>query len=201
MSQYLPNIHQIEKKMISSNWQDGLIDIYIALMFIPFIIFIKTGWHLSAFLPVLFFPILYPTLKWVKRTVILPRSGSVKPGASFKKRMSKLVLIQVVAVAVLVIVVFLTVTRNSLYVVFGLFAAGLVAGTAAGAWLLNLPRVLLYGVLLAASIPVDTVMSDRAGWIPLSLIPMAVMIGIGTYLLVKFLKENPLPEMGDYRGS
>ena len=76
---------------------------------------------------------------------------------------------------------------------------GLVTITTAGvvAWLIDWPRVILYGFLVAITIPVDAVYFLRTGKIPLTVIPMLVMIGTGVYLLVHFMKRYPKPEISD----
>lgn len=198
---HLPSLEGIERKLMRGTLQDGLMDMYVAFMLLPFILFIKTGWAPMAFLPVIMFPVLYPALKWVKRNVVLPRTGSIRPGQAHRRRRRILIVVGTSCVVVTVVLVILTATRSSLHLVFGLFALLCVAGTAAVAWQYDLPRVLLYGVLLAVSIPLDTVNGDRPGWFPLTLVPVLIILGTGIGLLVKFIHENPLPDVGDDRES
>jgi hypothetical protein len=81
--------------------------------------------------------------------------------------------------------------------VFWAFGLAAVAAAIVVAWLVDWPRVILYGLLVAITIPVDAVYFLRTGRIPLTVIPMLVMVGTGVFLLVQFLKRYPNPEINE----
>ena len=136
--QNLFDLNQIEKKVFRTTFQDGLLDMYIGLMLVPFIVYTVTEWIPSSFMVILVFLIFYPTLVYLKRKVILPRTGSIKPGTARRKRLSILAVIICVAVAITAALVLATALRGSIVVVFAVFAVLTVLGTGLVAWLLDI---------------------------------------------------------------
>lgn len=184
---------------------DGLIDIYLGLALIPYIVWIYSDWDGSMVLNGMVFLIGYPLLMLMKKRVIEPRVGMIKPGPWRRRKTNLLVLATIIGVLITIsLVIFTSLAGGAanrmlagIPLVFWVF--GLVTITAAGvvAWLIDWPRVILYGLLVAITIPVDAVYFLRTGRIPLTVITMLVMIGTGIYLLVRFLKRYPKPEISD----
>ena len=184
---------------------DGLIDIYLGLALIPYIVWIYSDWAGSMVLNGMVFLIGYPLLMLMKKRVIEPRVGMIKPGPWRRRKTNLLVLATIVGVVITIgLVMFTSLAGGAanrmmagIPLVFWVF--GLVTITAAGvvAWLIDWPRVILYGLLVAITIPVDAVYFLRTGKIPLTVIPMLVMIGTGVYLLVHFMKRYPKPEISE----
>ena len=184
---------------------DGLIDIYLGLALIPYIVWIYSDWTGSMVLNGVVFLIGYPLLMLMKKRVIEPRVGMIKPGPWRRRKTNLLVLATIIGVVITIgLVIFTSLAGGAanrmlagIPLVFWVF--GLVTITAAGvvAWLIDWPRVILYGLLVAITIPVDAVYFLRTGRIPMTVIPMLVMIGTGVYLLVRFLNRYPKPEISD----
>lgn len=184
---------------------DGLIDIYLGLVLIPFIVWIYSGWPGSMILNGIVFLVAYPPLVLVKKKVVEPRVGMIKPGSRRRRKTKLLVLataVCVVAMAGLVIFtsqVAGTTNRTILGIplVFWIFGLGTVAAALVVAWLVDWPRVIAYGILVAVTIPMDAMYFLRTGRIPLTVLPMMVMVGTGVYLLIRFLKRNPKPDLNE----
>lgn len=184
---------------------DGLIDIYLGLALIPYIVWIYSGWAGSIVLNGVVGLIGYFLLMIMKKRVVEPRVGMIKPGPWRRRKTNLLVLATIIGVVITIgLVIFTSLAGGAanrmlagIPLVFWVF--GLVTITAASvvAWLIDWPRVILYGLLVAITIPVDAVYFLRTGRIPLTVIPMLVMIGTGVFLLVRFLKRYPKPEISD----
>ena len=184
---------------------DGLIDIYLGLALIPYIVWIYSDWAGSMILNGAVFLLLYPPLVYIKKRVIMPRVGMIKPGHMRRRKNKLLVLATVLCVVLTIGLVLFTIlageAANRLIagIPLAFWAFGLATITAAivVAWLLDWPRVILYGSLVAVTIPMDAMYFLRSGRIPLTVIPMLVMIGTGVSLLIRFLKRYPKPEMNE----
>jgi MFS family permease len=182
---------------------DGLIDICLGLFLIPYIVWIYSGWPGSIILTGIIPLVTYPTLVLVKKKVVEPRVGMIKPGSRRRKKNKLLVLATAVTVVATVgLVIFTSLaarTANHMVLgiplVFWLFGLGTVLAALVVAWLVDWPRVIAYGFIVAVTIPMDAMYFLRTGRIPLTTIPMMVMVGMGIYLLIRFLKHHPKPNM------
>jgi MFS family permease len=184
---------------------DGLIDIYLGLVLIPFIVWIYTGWPGSIILTGIVNLVAYVPLALMKKKVVEPRVGMIKPGSRRRKKTNLLVLATAVCVVAMTGLVIFTSqaagTANQMVLgiplVFWVFGLGVVVAALVVAWLVDWPRVIVYGILVAVTIPMDAVYFLRTGRIPLTAIPMMVMVGTGIYLLMRFLKRNPKPDLNE----
>jgi hypothetical protein len=184
---------------------DGLIDIYLGLVLIPFIVWIYTGWPGSIILTGIVNLVAYVPLALMKKKVVEPRVGMIKPGSRRRKKTNLLVLATAVCVVAMTGLVIFTSqavgTANQMVLgiplVFWVFGLGTVVAALVVAWLVDWPRVIVYGILVAVTIPMDAVYFLRTGRIPLTAIPMMVMVGTGIYLLMRFLKRNPKPDLNE----
>lgn len=201
-----PDLKKIESRAFRLLFlSDGLIDIYLGLALIPYIVWIYSGWVYSGILYGAVFLLLYPPLVYMKIKMIMPRVGMIKPGSRRRKKTKLLVLATAVCVVAMTGLVIFTSqaagTANQMVLgiplVFWVFGLGTVAAALVVAWLVDWPRVILYGLLVAITIPVDAVYFLRTGRIPLTVIPMLVMVGTGVFLLLRFLKRYPKPEISD----
>jgi hypothetical protein len=166
---------------------------------------IYSDWAGSMILNAIVFLVAYPLLLLMKKRVIEPRVGMIKPGPVRRRKNKLLVLATIIGVVITIgIVVFTSLAGGAanrmmagIPLVFWVF--GLVAITAAVvvAWLIDWPRLILYGLMVAITIPVDAVYFLRTGRIPLTVIPMLVMIGTGSFLLIRFLERYPKPELNE----
>ena len=83
------------------------------------------------------------------------------------------------------------------YVQVAQFAVVEVVDVAEGKITISGTEVFLPANILVDGNPVDAVYFLRTGRIPLTVIPMLVMIGTGVFLLIQFLRRYPKPEMND----
>ncbi len=184
---------------------DGLIDIYLGLALIPYSIWIYSDWAGSMVLNGMVFLVAYPLLMLMKKRVIEPRVGMVKPGPVRQRKTKLLVVATIFGVVITIgMVVFTSLAGGAanrmiagIPMVFWVFGLVTITASILVAWLIDWPRVILYGSLVAVTIPMDAMHFLRSGRIPLTVIPMLVMIGTGVFLLIQFLRRYPKPEMND----
>jgi hypothetical protein len=184
---------------------DGLIDIYLGLALIPYIVWIYSDWVYSGMLNGAVFLLAYPLLMLMKKRVIEPRVGMVKPGPVRRRKNKLLVLATIIGVVITIgMVVFTSLAGGAanrmiagIPMVFWVFGLVTITAAVVVAWLIDWPRLILYGLLVAITIPVDAVYFLRTGRIPLTVIPMLVMVGTGVFLLVQFLGRYPKPEINE----
>lgn len=143
---------------------DGLMDIYLGIMLIPYSFWIyNPDFPVSMMImPFIAYAIAQPIFMLLKKRVVTPRVGSIKPGPVRHKKTHVL------------------------------FVASVVGATALVAWIVSTPRFALYGLLAAVSIPVDAVYFMRTGNPSLTLVTILIMIGTGVTLFVHFLKTHPV---------
>jgi hypothetical protein len=202
----VPDLKKIERKTFRLLFlSDGLIDIYLGLALIPYIVWIYSDWAGSTFLNGFVFLLLYPPLVYLKKRVIAPRVGMIKPGPMQRRKNKQLVLATVVGVMITIGLVLFTIlasgsasrTIGGVPTVFWAFGLATVTAAIVVAWLVDWPRVIVYGLLVAVTIPMDAMHFLRTGRIPLTVIPMLVMVGTGIFLLNRFLKRYPKPELNE----
>jgi len=202
------DLKTIERKAFRSFFEDGLLELFIGLLFFCSLagsVLTEIGVSHRWVYPVMFAAMLL--YAWIKKSVILPRIGRAKPGpkrrADLKKMFAVLIAVQVVIAAVLVLSWtgrFPDGTSTDLRVIFRQFAIGFVFYTVpfgAMALFLDNPRMLIPAV---------------AGWLYESLrgrLPSvfkaaltfgfggAALVIIGTVLLVRFIRKYPIPEDGE----
>ncbi len=166
---------------------------------------IYRDWAGSMILNGMVFLVAYPLLMLTKKRVIEPRVGMVKPGPVRRRKNNLLVLATVMCVVLTIGLVLFTIFAGEaanrmiagVPMVFWAFGLAAVAAAIVVAWLVDWPRVILYGMLVAVTIPMDAMPFLRTGRVPLTVIPMLVMIGTGVFLLVQFLKRYPKPEINE----
>jgi len=217
----LPNLSDlkaVEKKAFKATFEDGVWDIYLGVMLLPLLIFPLVHYALKADLTwaVLAMMLIYGSgltgFRWLKKHVTLPRLGMIKPGPARQKKLHILHIVLVVAGLSLIVLVLVTIFASvfaqiavfgisiqtvilGIPLVFWKFTFLAVIGAGLAAWLLDFPRLLLYGVLLGIAIPVDSVYFSETGWMPLTSLAVLLAIAIGLVYLVRFLKRYPLPQM------
>jgi hypothetical protein len=202
----MPDLKKVEVNTFQMIFlSDGLLDIYLGLTLIPFITWIYSVWPWSGILNWLVFILFFPLFLYLKKWVVAPRVGMIKPGPARRKKMNLLVLATILAVLVTIGMLVFTGRASGeasrmvagIPVLFWAFSLAAVLITSIFALLVDWPRLFVYGLLVAVTIPVDTVYFLRSGWIPLTVIPMLVMVGTGIYLLARFLRRYPLPHMDE----
>jgi hypothetical protein len=202
----MPDLKKVEVNTFRMIFlSDGLLDIYLGLTLIPYITWIYNDWAGSMFLNGIVFVLFFPLFLYLKKRIVAPRVGMIKPGPARRRKMNLLVLATILAVLVTIAMLVFTGRAGGeasrmvvgIPMVFWAFSLAAVLITSVVAWLIDWPRLIIYGLLVAVTIPVDAVYFLRSGRIPLTVIPMLVMVGTGIFLLVRFLRRYPLPQMGE----
>jgi hypothetical protein len=214
----LSDLKAVEKKAFKSTFEDGAWDLYLGVMLLPLVIFPLVRYALHADLAwavlamALIYALAFAGFRWLKKHVTQPRLGMIQPGLSRRKKLHTLRMVGAVAVLATIALVLLTIPANPLTrisvfgisfqsvilglpLVFWKFTFLAIIGSALAAWLLDFPRLLLYGVLLGIAVPVDSVYFSESGWMPLTTFTALLAIGIGLVCLVRFLRRYPLPQM------
>lgn len=197
-----PSLRSIEKEVFRATYlQDGLMDIVLGLMLLPYCVWIYTKTGASTIALVVVYAVTYGLLLLMKWRVTMPRVGMVRPGPARRRKLHWLVALMVVAVAVTGGLVLATI-EGSVYeplagvpLVFWGFGLATVAGAVLVAWLLDLPRAILYGVLAAITIPADAILTKGVTGVPYTLITMLVMVTTGCFLLVRFVRRYPVQRL------
>ena len=202
----MPDLKKVEIKSFQMIFlSDGLLDIYLGLTLIPYITWIYSDWAGSGILNGMVFVLFFPLFLYLKKRIVAPRVGMIKPGPARRRKMKLLVLATILAVLVTIAMIVFTGRAGGeasrmvvgIPMVFWAFSLAAVLITSIVAWLIDWPRLIVYGLLVAVTIPVDAVYFLRSGRIPLTVIPMLVMVGTGIFLLVRFLRRYPLPQVGE----
>jgi hypothetical protein len=214
----LSDLNAVEKKAFKATFEDGVWDLYLGVLLLPLIIFPLVRYALNADLTwavlamMLIYGLGFAGFRWLKKHVTLPRLGMIKPGPARQKKLHILRMIGAVAALSVAALVLLTIFINTFAriavfgislqtVIFGIplifwkFTFLAVIGAWLAAWLLDFPRLLLYGFLLGIAIPVDSVYFSETGWMPLTCLTVLLAVAIGSIQLVRFLKRYPLPQM------
>jgi hypothetical protein len=202
----MPDLKKVEVNTFRMIFfSDGLIDICLGLTLIPYIVWIYSGWAGSMILNGVVFILFFPPFLYLKKRIVAPRVGMIKPGPVRRRKAKLLVVASIGAVLVTAAMVFFTVQAGEqanrpvagIPTVFLMFAIAVVAGALLVAWLIDWPRVILYGLLVAITIPLDAMYFLRTGRVPSTVIPMLVMVGTGIFLLTRFLRRYPLPQIDE----
>lgn len=217
----LPNLSDlkaVEKKAFKATFEDGVWDLYLGVLLLPLVIFPWVHYVLKADLTwavlsmMLIYALGFAGFRWLKYHVTLPRLGMIKPGPDRQKKLHILRITLVVAGLSVVVLVLVTIFASvfSQIVVFGIslqtvifgiplvlwkFTFLAIIGAWLASWLLDFPRLLLYGVLFGIAIPVDSVYFFESGWMPLTSLAVLLAIATGLAYLLRFLKRYPLPQM------
>lgn len=214
----LSDLKAVEKKAFKATFEDGVWDLYLGVLLLPLVIFPLVHYALNAHLTwaVLSTMLIYMPgfagFRWLKNHVTLPRLGMIKPGPARQKKLHILRITLVVAglsaVALVLVTIFASVFAQIVVfgislqtVIFGIplvlwkFTFLAILGAWLASWLLDFPRLLLYGILFGIAIPVDSVYFIESGWMPLTSLSVLLAIATGLAHLVRFLKRYPLPQM------
>jgi len=206
------NLKELEKRAYASSFQDGLWDIFLGLLLFAMfseLLLSAVGVSWGYIIPepmgnlsvsqVVLSALAFLVLFVGKRLVTIPRMGVARFGLRRRARLWK---IGVVFVATFIV---------GLALAWGIVPSGLsigiplplvvwimvsVLGFGLAAYLLDFSRLYLYAALFAAS-PVSFVLLKQVGFITVGLsvvaVSAAIMIAVGTVLLLRFLRKYPRP--------
>lgn len=202
-----------EKRAFQTTFEDGLWDVFIGCFALEFAIApLLSGslgdfWSSAIFLP--FWGIAYLAIWLARKYVVAPRVGKACFGKTRMNRLRRFTIILVGLNAVLFVLGLLAAFalggasgvsiswRNLLPVLLGLF---LLAGFSIAAYLLDFPRLYLYGALLFVATPMGEWLylyhgAAHHGY-PIAFgITAGIMIVTGLVIFVRLLINNPVAEM------
>jgi hypothetical protein len=198
------SIKDADRQVYRSSFDHGLVDIFLSSFVLMWAIApalsttLGDFWSSAIFLPL--WGGLYLVLRWVHKTYIRPRTGTVKFGASRMRKMTAFTWIMVVL--------------NVVFLVLGLFAFFMPSGSgytrtlpfslmllvsfSLVGYFLDVPRFYVYGILWASGFYVGEWLYQTYGvshhGYPIVFSVLSVLILLtGIYKLVTFLRNNPLP--------
>lgn len=155
------NLNEAEKKTFRTAYDDGLWDLFLGSIFLmfavaPFLsVYLGDFWSSAVFLPV--WLIIYLTIRWVKKNVVLPRVGIVKIGPDRTRKLKRFTVVMLIINVLALILGFVAavnVGRISGYVISMFFGIELLVGFSLAGYLLGFNRLYVYGILSAVSPPV-----------------------------------------------
>jgi hypothetical protein len=212
------NLKELERKAWRSVFQDGLWDIYLGLLLLAMAInalLSDTGVPEGLSTPIYVgLVLLAMAVLWAgKRLVTTPRMGRVKFGQRRQARLRWLRVALAASVLVGLLVFLATLAagaqRPAGQGLIGFFpavwAVCVLALAGVGAYLLDYPRLVLIGAMYALAPALDLALRNLTG-LDLSLlafaVPAAVILVVGVAVLIRFLRDYPLPvEAGPSPGA
>jgi len=210
MSQQV-SLKQVEKRMYQAAFKDGLIEIFIGSFILIFaiapLLSTRLGDFWSSFIFLPFWALVGFILKYIRKTVVVPRIGAVQFGSWRKKRLKFFTLLMVgfnLAALVLGFITFTGFERIAPLAIPIRFSVIILAGFSLAAALLQQPRFYLYGLMIAAAPVAGEYLYQNFGaghhGFPISFgLCAAVLFCAGAALLIRVIIShpvdfNPLPE-------
>jgi hypothetical protein len=197
------DLKQLERKVWTSFYEDGLGDIFIGciiLMFATAPLLGRLGWGdfwaSAVFIP--FWIIMYLLLVFLRKKVVIPRIGVVRFGQTRKKRLVKFNILMLVVLSAGLILGFVSSRGSATQVwVHSLrFIAIVLLCFGLAGYFLGFVRLYIYGLLVAASFPIGEWLYSNVGvphhGFPVTFgITSVVIIITGVLLFLRLLRENP----------
>lgn len=206
------SLKELERKAFRAFHQDGLFDIYLALMLLAISalsvfenVFASKSMRYGAYFAMI---MLSYGIYWAgKKFITTPRIGRVKFGPARKKKIMWTRIILAISVLITFSLVVLTILAKSnpsgltdlikshwLPILFG---TKIIVVFGFMAYFLDFERLYAYGVLLALGIS-GSMLLDNPITFTVTSVPMLV---IGLFSFVRFLREYPMPTVGALDGS
>jgi hypothetical protein len=184
-------LENIEKKAWRSFFQDGLFDIFFALLFI----ISGIGQIYDSVFISLSILIVVGVFAAGKHFITIPRLGIVKFGKKrIEKQMMAYVALLITFIATLVIFILSASGQFNLDINFStILMIMFIAIFGSLAYFLDVPMFLLYGLMFAAGEYTMRNYDDITGAMILFIFG-AVLLSIGFYQMVQFMRKFPLPE-------
>ncbi len=203
------SLKELERNMFRNSIQDGILDIQIGIMCLNFVLPIylspKLGdfWSSVVFLPLWFLVIF--GFKAYRKKVIQPRVGSIQYGTYRKKRLKRLnIIIIVVNLIALILGIFTFINFSALsdWGPSAVIAIILLIGFSLAGYMLEFPRLYLYGILISAAPVIGEYLYQNFGashhGFPITFgFLSAALVTIGLVILVRLLRKYPILENED----
>ncbi|MFC1627704.1 hypothetical protein ACFL3H_01155 [Gemmatimonadota bacterium] len=202
---------ELERRAFRSTFQDGIWDIYLGLLLLNMGLSVGLAQllplkplHLGA---ILFVVVIIVMIGFFlgKKFITAPRLGTVKFGAERQKKVKKVRLVlslsALIGLATFLGFGSLTEMFGNLpgwIVPLGLFGVSAIVTFSLGAYYLDYTRAYLYGWCYALAFPFGIFLqeSTRFGFLISYALFSMVMIIPGTILLIRFIREYPIPVGG-----
>lgn len=197
------SLKELEKSMYRVSTQDGILDIQIGFMLLVFVLPIYLSdrlgdfWSSVVFLP-LWVIVIYGFRAYRKR-VVQPRIGKIQHGTYRKKRLKRLNIIILVfnLIALLLgILSFIQFKEVSGWIVSARFSIIILLGFSLAGYMLDFPRIYLYGILISTAPVVGEYLYQYHGFshhgFPVTFGFLSfVLIVTGLFILIRLLKKYP----------
>ena len=197
------SLKDLEKSMYRVSTQDGILDIQIGLMLLVFVLPIYLSdslgdfWSSMVFLP-LWIIVIYG-FRAFRKKVVHPRVGKIQYGTYRKKRMTRLNIIILVfnLIALLLgVLTFIQFKEVSGWIVSARFSIIILLGFSLAGYMLDFPRIYLYGILISAATVVGDYLYQIQGFshhgFPVTFgFLSAVLVATGLIILIRLLKKYP----------
>jgi hypothetical protein len=199
------SLKELEKSVFKVSVQDGFIDIIVGLFLLGFAVAPLLSESLGDFWSTavvwLIIGLIYLGLQAVRKHLIQPRVGKIEFGSYRKKRLTRLNLVMLVfnLVALIVgIVVFFRFSTLPGWAITFSFSIIMLVGFSLVAYMLEFPRLFIYGILAAFAIQIGEFLYQNFqfshhGFPAVFGTMSAALILIGLAIMVRILVKYPLP--------
>jgi hypothetical protein len=200
------SLKELEKTAYRSFNQDGILDIQIGCFLLIFAVapflspYLGDFWSSMIFLP--FWALVYFVTRMIKNRLVTPRIGRVEFGSFRKKRLLRLnlvILVFNIIALVLGILSFIQFSEIPGYVHTLRFSILILIGFSLAGYMLEFPRLYIYGVLAAAAPFVGEFLYQNFGishhGFPVTFgIVSASLIIIGSTILIRIIRKYPVSD-------
>jgi hypothetical protein len=187
------NLKQLEKKVYTSYHQDGLIEIFIGLVFLLYGIMMVT--ENTPFIALSWMPALL--ILPAKKMITIPRIGIVRFKSTRKIKITKAAIVLLITGTFTLIIVLFFITNSTIKAFsenFLVFIIGAVVSVPSlvGAILLNIKRYFIYAFLSFWMFGLEGFFQGSAPYNFLSF--GIILLVVGTFVLFTFINKHPKPE-------
>ena len=201
------SLKEAERKVFQSTHSDGLWDVFIGCIFLEFAIapllsiYLGDFWSSAVFIP--FWGLAFLAIWLVRKNVVIPRIGKVSYGKTRVKKLKTFtvaMLITNTVIFVMGIVAALTVGRISGSLISGVLGLFLITGFSFAAYILDYPRLYIYGLLLFVGPWVgewlfQNQLASHHGFPIVFGSISGLMIVVGLLVFTRFVQMNPKPDL------
>ena len=199
------SLKDLERKLFQTSTLDGIIDIHIGCVLLIFalapLLSNRLGdfWSSAVFLPI--WGAAYLILRFIRERILQPRIGSVEYGSYRKGRLKGLNIVLLIfnfTALFLGILSFFQFADLPGYMISLRFSIIILVGFSLAAYMLELSRFYIYGILIAAGPIVGEYLYQNHGFshhgFPFTFgILSGALLLTGILIMVRIIKNNPLP--------
>jgi hypothetical protein len=200
------SLKEAELKAFRISFEDGMLDVFLGSVVMMFAVAPLLGkslgdfWASAVFLP--FYGVVYLAILLIRKFVVTPRRGQVKPGPVRRKRLFKFTIIMLIINSVSLIlglIAALTFNKSSGAIMTGIFGLMVLMAFSAAAYFLDYPRLYVYGLICFIAPIVGQYLYENYGashhGYPITYgITSGLMVIVGLITFIRFLIQNPALE-------